>query len=96
MSKNTSFSLGDHFSAFIETQVAQGRYASASDVVRASLRLMEEQETKLDALRAALIAGEGKRLLASFDFDEFIARQNERRPTPNEALSPLAAGGGRY
>jgi len=72
ISKNTSFSLGDHFSAFIETQVAQGRYASASDVVRAGLRLMEEQEAKLDALRTALIAGEESGS-TPFDFNEFIA-----------------------
>jgi antitoxin ParD1/3/4 len=58
MSKNTSFSLGEHFAQFVETQVEQGRYASASDVVRAGLRLLEEQETKLAALRAALIEGE--------------------------------------
>jgi antitoxin ParD1/3/4 len=58
MSNNTSFSLGDHFNAFIETQVARGRFASASDMVRAGLHLMEEQEAKQDALRSALIAGE--------------------------------------
>jgi antitoxin ParD1/3/4 len=58
MIKNTSFSIGEHFSAFVEAQVGQGRYSSASDVVRAGLRLLEEQETKLAALRAALIEGE--------------------------------------
>ena len=58
MSKNTSFSVGDHFAGFIEAQVGAGRYSSASDVVRAGLRLLEEQEAKLAALRAALIAGE--------------------------------------
>jgi antitoxin ParD1/3/4 len=41
MSKNTPFSLGDHFTAFIEAQIAQGRYGSASDVTRAGLRLLE-------------------------------------------------------
>jgi antitoxin ParD1/3/4 len=56
--KNTSFSIGDHFSAFVETQIEQGRYNSASDVVRAALRLLEEQETSLAALRASLIEGE--------------------------------------
>ena len=58
MSKNTSFSVGEHFRGFIETQVSEGRYGSASDVVRAALRLLEEQEAKLIALRAALIVGE--------------------------------------
>jgi antitoxin ParD1/3/4 len=58
MSKNTSFSVGDHFADFIEAKIREGRYSSASDVVRAGLRLLEEQETKLATLRAALIAGE--------------------------------------
>jgi antitoxin ParD1/3/4 len=58
MGKNTSFSVGEHFSGFIEAQVSEGRYSSASDVVRAGLRLLEEQEAKLAALRAALIEGE--------------------------------------
>ena len=58
MSRNTSFSVGEHFMTFIDAQIAEGRYNSASDVVRAGLRLLEEQETKLAALRVALIEGE--------------------------------------
>jgi antitoxin ParD1/3/4 len=56
--KNTSFSVGKHFVSFIEAQVEQGRYASASEVVRAGLRLLEEREAHLAALRAALVEGE--------------------------------------
>jgi len=71
--KNTSFSLGDHFSDFIETQVAKGRYGNASDVVRAGLRLLEDQEAKLAVLRAALIEGEASGASSPFDLDAFIA-----------------------
>jgi antitoxin ParD1/3/4 len=78
MSKNTSFSLGDHFTKFIEAQVAQGRYGSASDVVRAGLRLLEEQEAKLAALRAALIEGEQSGKSTPFDFERFIARKRSK------------------
>ena len=58
MPRNTSVSLGDHFANFIDTQVGEGRYGSASDVVRAGLRLLEEHESKVKALQEALIAGE--------------------------------------
>jgi antitoxin ParD1/3/4 len=58
VTKNTSVSLGDHFAEFIEEQVARGRFSSASDVVRAGLRLLEEREARLLALQAALVEGE--------------------------------------
>jgi len=77
MAKNTSFSLGEHFNDFVETQVSQGRYDSASEVIRASLRLLEERETKISTLKAALIAGEASGPARPFDFDAFIARKRK-------------------
>ena len=47
MNKNTSISIGQHFDSFIQTQIAAGRYASTSEVVRAALRLLEGEEEKL-------------------------------------------------
>lgn len=75
MPKNTSMSLGDHFASFIDTQVQAGRYGSASDVVRAGLRLLEEHEGKVKALQEALIQGEQSGKPQPFDFDEFKARK---------------------
>jgi len=77
MNKNTSFSIGEHFSSFVATQVGQGRYGNASDVVRAALRLLEEREAKLDALRAALIEGEESGRSTPFDFEAFIAQKRK-------------------
>ena len=78
MPKNTSVSLGDHFTDFIESQVSQGRFGSASDVVRAGLRLLEDQETKLAALRDALVEGEDSGPSSAFDFEGFIAAKRRR------------------
>lgn len=75
MARNTSISLGDHFASFIDNQVQTGRYGSASDVVRAGLRLLEEHEAKVQALQAALIAGEESGTPEPFDFDAFIAKK---------------------
>lgn len=58
MAKSTSISLGDYFEGFIDRQIQSGRYGSASEVVRASLRLLEEYERKIGSLRQALIDGE--------------------------------------
>ena len=80
MSRNTSVSLGDHFTTFVETEVKKGRYGNASDVMRAGLRLLEEQEAKLAALQAALIDGEQSGPSTPFDFETFIARKRASQP----------------
>ena len=58
MAKNTSMTLGDHFDGFISDQIQSGRYGSASEVVRAGLRVLEDQDSKLNVLRQMLTDGE--------------------------------------
>jgi antitoxin ParD1/3/4 len=79
MARNTSITLGDHFAHFVDEQVAQGRYGSTSDVVRAGLRLLEEHELKLEALRRALIEGEESGPARPLDIDEFLRAKRMAR-----------------
>ena len=79
MSDQPSIILSEHFSGFLKQQVATGRYDSASDVVRAALRLLEAREAKLEALRSALIEGEESGPAEPFDLDEFLAERMASR-----------------
>lgn len=63
--------LGDHFDGFITDQIENGRYASASEVVRAGLRLLEDNEHKVAALRRLLDEGE-KSGVAEYSFESFM------------------------
>lgn len=57
MGKNTSVSLGDYFESFVESKIAQGRYNNASEVIRAGLRLLEEEEKNIASLKKAINEG---------------------------------------
>ncbi len=72
MTKNTSIALSDHFTEFLNDQVASGRYGSASEVVRAGLRLLEEREAALADLRAEIAKGEASGVAEGFDVDEWF------------------------
>jgi len=74
MPKNTSFILGDHFDTFVAAQIEAGRYANATDVIRSGLRLLEEHEQKVEALRNALIEGEESSISGALDMSK-IKRQ---------------------
>ncbi|MDX2237726.1 MAG: type II toxin-antitoxin system ParD family antitoxin [Hyphomonadaceae bacterium] len=75
MGKVTAFTLDAHLADFVAAQVAEGRYATASDVVQEGLRLLQERERKIDDLRIALLEGEASGSQRDFDFDDFIARR---------------------
>ena len=72
MAKNTSVTLGDHFDEFIHKQLQSGRYGSASEVVRAGLRVLEDEEAKLHNLRSMLVQGEQSGI-ADYSYDSLIA-----------------------
>ncbi len=77
MTKSLSVTLGERYDAFIERQVATGRFASPSDAVRAALRLLEEEDEKLDRLRDAIDEGDVSGEPEPLDIEEFI--QSKRR-----------------
>jgi antitoxin ParD1/3/4 len=72
MSNHTSITLGRHFDSFIKKQVKSGRFATASEVVRAGLRRLEEDEAKLAALRGALADGERSGLADDYSLEAVL------------------------
>lgn len=67
MGRNTSISLGDHFEQFIEEKVSNGRFNNASEVIRAGLRLLEEEEAKIVALKKSIAEGVASGVAKNFD-----------------------------
>ena len=79
MSKNTSISLGDHFESFIEHHLAEGRFKNASEVIRAGLRLLEEDESRLLVLKNAIQEGISSRIVQNFDPNKHLEILKERK-----------------
>jgi antitoxin ParD1/3/4 len=79
MAKNTSVSLGVHFEQFIGERLKTGRYGNASEVVRAGLRLLEDEETKLESLRAALDEGERSPMARGYSREKLLAKVRGKR-----------------
>ena len=57
MSRNTSISIGNYFDNFIQNRISAGRFKNASEVVRAGLRLLEDEENRIIELREAIQGG---------------------------------------
>ena len=72
--KNTSISLGNYFDQFVQKQVSTGRYKNVSEVIRAGLRLLENEESKVLALRNAIQEGLDSPLVEDFDFEDNLRR----------------------
>jgi len=78
--KNTSISLGNYFDQFVSNQVSVGRYKNVSEVIRAELRLLENEESKAIALKNAIQKGLESPRVENFNFDEnLIQLKAEKR-----------------
>ena len=76
MNTHMKLSLDDHSAEFIEQQVDGGNFASPSEVVAAGLKLLEERQKYVEAVRAALIEGEESGEPQPFDLNEFLAEMH--------------------
>ena len=72
MSKNTSISLGNYFDQFVQSRIYEGRYKNVSEVIRAGLRLLEEEENKSIALKSAIKEGIESGIATNFNPDEYL------------------------
>ena len=79
MGKNTSISLGNHFETFVEKSISQGRFQNASEVIRAGLRMLEEEENKILALRNAIQEGIDSGIATDFDPKKHLEMLKSKR-----------------
>lgn len=78
MAKNTSILLGDYFETFIRQQIKSGKFSSASEVVRAALRMFEYEESKKSELINELKKGEKSGFVENFDRKEFLKNLHQK------------------
>ncbi|MEL4307154.1 type II toxin-antitoxin system ParD family antitoxin [Joostella sp. CR20] len=81
MAKNTSILLGDYFDNFISRQIKTGKYSSASEVVRAALRMFENEESKKTELIKELKKGEKSGFVENFDRKELLNNLHKKHLT---------------
>jgi len=72
MNRNTSISLGDYFDGFIQNKISSGRYKNISEVVRAGLRLLEEEEDRVAALKDAIQQGIESGIAQDFNHEKHL------------------------
>ena len=79
MGRITSIQLGDYFDNFISEKVASGKFNSATEVIIAGLRLLEQEEKQVELLRQALKAGVESGTVKDFDPEKHLRELHQRR-----------------
>ena len=79
MNRNTSISIGDYFDNFIKNRISSGRYKNASEVIRAGLRLLEEEENKIIALREAIQEGLDSGIAHDFNPESYLGHLKSKK-----------------
>jgi antitoxin ParD1/3/4 len=79
MGKNTSVVLGDYFESFVSQEITIGRYKNASEVIRAGLRLLEEEENKTLLLKQAIREGIDSGIVKDFNPQELLRKMKSAR-----------------
>ncbi|OLY94333.1 antitoxin ParD1/3/4 [Cnuella takakiae] len=79
MGRNTSVSLGDYFEGFVESRITEGRLKNASEVIRAGLRLLEEEENRVIALRHAIQDGINSGIAKDFNPEHQLAQLKAKK-----------------
>ncbi|MBO4657770.1 MAG: type II toxin-antitoxin system ParD family antitoxin [Bacteroidales bacterium] len=77
MARTVTVALGQHYEDFIQANIASGRYNNVSEVIRAALRRLEEDELHLAALRSAIDEGDASADVVAFNEDSFIEEMRE-------------------
>ena len=81
--KTTSVALGSYIEDFIKAKISQGRYNNASEVIRAGLRLLEENEERMIALKAAISEGQESGIAENFNPQQHLESLKAQRKRSN-------------
>ncbi|MEY2829629.1 MAG: hypothetical protein RIQ33_1487 [Bacteroidota bacterium] len=79
MQRNTSVSLGNYFEKFVEKRIDEGRYKNASEIIRAGLRLLEEEENKIKVLKLSIREGIDSGIAKNFDAKKHLQKLKANR-----------------
>lgn len=79
MGRNTSVSLGNYFEDFVDNKISKGRYKNASEVIRAGLRLLEEEENRVTALKVAINEGIESGIAKNFNAKQHLENLKARK-----------------